>query len=161
MSDDKPVGKVFTALHAVMTEIGAIGKTNENTFQKYRFRSVAQAMAALQPLMVKHRLLALPQYRNEQLHPQEKGYTASVMLDLLFVHIDDESSVIVRVPGQGADSGDKGLAKALAMALKYAVFQTFMVPEEGVDAEFSEPEVKNTKNSRKSTPPAQFRDITG
>lgn len=139
MSD--PTNKVLTSLHAIMGEIGSIGKTNTNSFQKYNFRSVGQAMSALQPLLMKHRLILQPCYQDEKLQEQEKGYTAVATLNLTFHHVDDGSSFLVRVPGQGADAGDKALYKALAGAFKYAVFQTFCIPEDGVDAEHDSPAV--------------------
>lgn len=134
--------KVLAALHSLMSEIGAIGKTNTNSFQNYKFRSVAQAMSALQPLLIKHNLIIQPFYDTIQLHEQEKGYTATCVLNLTFHHVEDGSTLSYRIPGQGADSGDKALGKAMAMAFKYAVFQGMAVPEDGVDSEFSEPEVK-------------------
>lgn len=138
----EPSNKVLTSLHAVMAEIGAIGKTNVNSFQKYNFRSVDQAMSALQPLLLKNRLILQPCYQDEKLHEQEKGFSATAVLNLTFHHVDDGSSFLVRVPGQGADSGDKALYKALAGAFKYAIFQTFCIPESGTDAEHESPEVK-------------------
>lgn len=157
MSEHK-VPAVFGALHAVMREIGVIGKENTNSFQKYNFRSVAQAMASLQPLLIKHNLIAIPHYDSPVLHEQEKGYTATVRLSLQFISTVDGSDVMAQVPGQGADAGDKALAKALAGAFKYAVFQTFCVPEEGVDAEFASPEVKAKP---KAKPVQNLKDILG
>jgi hypothetical protein len=142
MASDTTVGKVYAALHAVIAEIGAIGKNNTNSFQKYQFRSVGQAMAALQPLLVKHKLILQPNVTGYQMMDQEKGAGCVLMLQLNFIHIEDGSSLVVSSVGQGSDSGDKAVDKALAGAFKYAVFQTFCVPEDGMDAENFEPEVK-------------------
>ena len=44
----------------------------------------------------------------------------------------DESgeSISVTVVGEGMDSGDKATSKALSIAYKYAMFQTFCIPTE-------------------------------
>lgn len=154
---ENQIGDVFKSLHAITAEIGAIGKTNKNSFQNYNFRSIGQAMAALQPLLVKHNLVLQPSFTNFQVLEQEKGSGMVVMLALGFYSTTDGSSFVVRSVGQGADSGDKAAYKAMAGALKYAIFSTFCVPEEGADAEFSEPEVK----MKKPTSSATARNILG
>ncbi len=159
MNEAKPPGKIFKALHAIMSEVGAISKDNKNSFQSYSFRSVAQAMAALQPLLIKNGVVLQPGYEQVALHDQEKGFTATCMLALTFWCIEDESCLTVRVPGQGADSSDKALAKALAMAFKYAVFQTLSIPEDGTDSEFATPEVKTVKKA--AAGPKSIREMIG
>lgn len=133
---------ILKKMNAITSEIGSVGKTNTNSFQNYRFRSIAQAMAALQPLLVKHKVVVQPSFQNVQIIEQEKGAGATVNLALGFWDTEDGSSLVVHAVGQGSDAGDKAVPKAMACAMKYAIFSTFMVPEDGIDAEFSSPEVK-------------------
>lgn len=151
MNETVQTQKILDKLLAITSEIGVIGKTNKNSFQNYNFRSVSQAMAALQPLLVKHGVVLQPNYTGLMLHQQEKGFTATCTLHLTFYCVEDQSSLMITAVGQGADSGDKALYKAMAGAFKYGVFQTFCIPEDGADAEFSEPEVKAKKPAAKST----------
>lgn len=152
-------GKIFEKMHSITSEIGAIGKTNKNTFQNYQFRSVAQAMAALQPLLVKHSVILQPEFGAVQILEQEKGCGAVVSLRATFWCIEDGSMLTVSCVGQGSDSGDKAVPKAMACAVKYLIFTTFMVPEDGVDAEFSEPDVKTKPKAAKKS--GGIMDILG
>lgn len=166
MDNEKKIGSIFAKMAALTAEIGAIGKTNNNKFQNYNFRSVGQAMAALQPLLVKHGVILQPCYTDMQLHAQDKGYTATCCLALSFIAVDDGSMIMVRSIGQGADAGDKATYKAMAGAFKYAVFQSLCVPEDGADAEFADPEVKPKATAAAAKPSAKtpgngMRDILG
>ena len=155
--NETKVPDIFAKLHAIQSEMGAIGKANTNSFQNYKFRSVGQAMAALQPLLNKHGVILQPTYSDPHIIEQEKGCGATVLLRMQFVSVSDGSAMLVSAVGQGSDSGDKAVYKAMAGAFKYAVFQTFCVPEDGIDAEFSEPEVK----AKKKTAGPNLRDILG
>lgn len=166
MSETTAPEGIFHKLAKITADIGAIGKTNKNSFQNYNFRSVGQAMAALQPLLVKYNVVLQPCFGEVQLHQQEKGYTATCGLSLTFYDADTDTSLMVRSVGQGADAGDKAMYKAMAGAFKYAVFTTFCVPEDGADAEFSEPEVKPRAAKSEAKPvtapgPKITRDILG
>lgn len=157
-TNDNKQPAIFAKMHAIQSEIGSIGKNNKNSFQNYAFRSVGQAMAALQPLLNKHGVILQPTYSEPHIIEQEKGAGATVLLRLQFVAIEDGSAMLVAAVGQGADSGDKAVYKAMAGAFKYAVFQTFCIPEDGVDAEFSEPEVKTKKRTPAN---GSLREILG
>jgi hypothetical protein len=54
-------------------------------------------------------------------------HTVSLLVSYTFM-AEDGSSVITSMAGEASDSGDKATSKALSMALKYALFQTFMIP---------------------------------
>ncbi len=151
--------KILEKLHSIMAEFGVVGKNNENTFQKYKFRSIADTVHKLTPLLVKHKVVMQPCYHNQQLHQQEKGWTATLDLALTFYCVDTGSSMVFRATGQGSDSGDKACNKAMTAAFKYAILHGFGVAEEGADSEFSEPEVK----ARKSVLPAtkSMKEILG
>lgn len=60
------------------------------------------------------------------------------------------------VVGESMDSGDKATNKAMAIAFKYACFQTFCIPTESLmddpDATIPEQNGKNTKNAAKESP---------
>jgi hypothetical protein len=62
----------------------------------------------------------------------------------------DGSSIATDAVGEGMDSGDKASAKAMSIAQKYAILQTFLVPTE--DAK--DPEVDNHEVAPKPKPKA-------
>jgi hypothetical protein len=139
--------KIADSLCNIIGDIGAIEKTRTNTHQKYKFRGIDDALAALQPLLVKHNVVMAPSYSELTHSPlPEKGFVASVKLELRFVSTEDGSGVLVATYGTGTDFGDKALYKAMSGALKYAIFQTFCIPtEELKDAEEDSPEVSHVK----------------
>jgi len=55
----------------------------------------------------------------------------TINVSYTFVAVKDGSSHLCALSGEAADSGDKGVAKALSMAFKYLIFQAFAVPTEG------------------------------
>jgi hypothetical protein len=86
--------------------------------------------------MAKHGVNIVPRYSNRQQTERSsaKGGTLfCVVIDACFDFIcaEDGSKVTVGpIFGEAFDSGDKATNKAMSIALKYAVLQTFMVPTE-------------------------------
>jgi hypothetical protein len=132
--------KIHAAIAAVMSEIGAISKDRKNQQQGFMFRGIDQAYNAIHPLMAKHQVFTVP--RVLELISRTERQTARggvLFVTLLKVEYDfisgvDGSKITVGpIIGEGMDSGDKGTNKALAIAHKYALFQTFLIPTEKTD----------------------------
>lgn len=141
--NDRGAESIFAKMHAIMTEIGAIGKDGTNDFQKYKFRGISQVVDALQPMLVKHGVIMIPQYSGLQLHTQDKGYTATCNLQLGFISVEDGTNMFFASVGQGADSGDKAANKAMTAAFKYALCHGLAIRESevGEDADSDSPSV--------------------
>jgi hypothetical protein len=159
VTDRGPEG-IFSSLHSVMAEVGPVGKDNTNSFQNYKFRGISQVIEAVTPLLIKHRIIMLPQYGDFQLHPQDKGFTATCKLQLGFINVDDGTNAFVSTVGQGADSGDKAMNKAMTAAMKYALCYAFGIRENevGTDGDADSPVVvpKTVKESKKASTPRNF-----
>jgi len=136
------VSEVYKAISAVAKDLCAAGisKDQFNQAQKFKFRGIDDTLAALSPLLVKHGLLILPKARflrqegrdgtNSKGEPKFTMHT-TIDVDYTFVSVKDGSSHECSISGEAADSGDKGVAKALSMSFKYLIFQAFAVPTEG------------------------------
>jgi hypothetical protein len=129
-------GAIYQAMAAILKDFGALEKDKRNP-QGWNFRSVDQAMGRLHTLMSDHGVFVCPEVvdvqRSEYTTSGGKAWqAASVTMKYTFV-ASDGSSVSVSMVGEGADMGDKATSKAVAMALKYAIFQTFSVPTEDPD----------------------------
>ena len=139
--------KIYEAMTKVMAEIGAIGKDKTNTQQGFKYRGIDQVYNELQPILSKNKIFTLPeaiaQSREEKVNA--KGTTlfySRVTMKYTFC-CDDGSSVSCVVIGEGMDSGDKATNKAMAIAHKYALLQTFCVPtEDMIDPDSEVHEVK-------------------
>lgn len=142
--DQKPETRwnVYQLVAAVQAELAkkGISKEQTNTFDKYKFRGIDDVYNALAPILSKHGLVIFPEVTNRTVverKSQKGGDLFHVTLDVAyhFVSIHDGSEMIVPVPGEAMDRGDKAINKAMSAAYKLACFQTFCIPIEGQDAE--------------------------
>lgn len=142
---------VHQAMIAVARDIAStgIGKTRDNEQQHYKFRGVDEVMNAFAPILAKHGLIVVPQFDKWEMR-ERPSRNGGVLFDVLvagrFAFTHEDGSILVAGPfyGEAMDSADKATNKAMAVAFKYAMFQTFCVPLEGVtggDADAQSPEV--------------------
>lgn len=130
--------KVFTAIAAVMAEIGAegIAKGRRNQQQGYSFRGIDEVYNALSPILAKHKLVMLPRILSREVveRQTQKGgalFNVTVEAEFDLVSAEDGSKHTVRTFGEAMDSADKATNKAMSAAYKYAAMQTFCIPTEG------------------------------
>ncbi len=144
--------KIYEAISHIMEDIGAIGKDKYNEQQKYNFRGIDDVYNSLQPALIKNHVFCVPAVKDKRREERKtsKGnnliYTV-VDVDYTFICSEDGSQVVVGVCGEGMDSGDKSLNKALSAAFKYACLQLFCIPTEGEmhDSEDDSHEVMDRK----------------
>lgn len=140
-------GKIYAAISAVMADVGAVGKTQENTFDKYKFRGIDAIMNALYPAMVKNKVFVAPTVLESHREERASKNGGVMMYSILTVkytfYTDDGSSVDCVVVGEAMDRSDKSTNKAMSAAFKYACFQTFCIPtDEMQDADAESPEMR-------------------
>lgn len=130
---------INAAMVAIAKEIATegIGKSRKNVQQGYNFRGVDEVMNAFAPILAKHSVFVRPKFADRQVTERvTKNGTAlfyvSVAGDFTFTHEDGSGVTVGPFFGEAMDSGDKATNKAMAVAFKYAMFQTFCVPLEGV-----------------------------
>ena len=126
--------KIYTAIPAIMDEIGHIGKDKKNQQQGFMFRGIDQVMNTMKPLMAKHGVFAVPEVVDTQRSEQttKSGGNLIYTSHKIKYHFvaSDGSEVCATVVGEGMDSADKSSNKAMAVAFKYACFQVFCIPTE-------------------------------
>lgn len=147
---------IYQRIVQCMKDCGAIGKNKFNKDQNYRFRGIDDVMNALSPAMSKNGIFVVPNVlditREERVSAKGKTliYTTATVEYTFFSEEGD--SVKCVVVGEGMDSGDKSVNKALSAAFKYACFQTFCIPtEEMHDSEEDSPEVAPRRSAAKRT----------
>ncbi|MFD3790816.1 ERF family protein [Streptomyces cyaneofuscatus] len=139
--------RVFQVIHSVMKDVMPIGKNQENKQQNYSFRGVDDAMSAMAGPMRAHGCFIAPEVVEHHQRPRgDKGtHTNLRMLYRIFGPAGD--CIAVTVPGEAMDQADKSTNKAMSAALKYMLFQVFMIP---VDA-------RSVDDSDRDQPPAEHR----
>lgn len=133
------IASIYPALVRVSRAIAqdGIGKSRDNKQQGYKFRGVDEVMNAFAPLFAKEGIFIRPAFADRQIAERttKSGsvlYSVSVSGSFDFVAEDGSSVTVGPFFGEAMDSGDKATNKAMAVAFKYAMFQTFCVPLEGV-----------------------------
>jgi len=149
-------GKIYAAISAVMNDVGAVSKNDQNDYDKYKYRGIDAVMNALSPAMVKNKVFVIPQVLESSREERAGKNGGSMIYSIVKVkytfYTDDGSSVESIVIGEAMDRSDKSTNKAMSAAFKYACFQTFCIPtEEMKDSEEESPEVA-PKDQKQSYP---------
>jgi hypothetical protein len=140
-------GNIYMAMAAITRDIDIISKDRKNEQQGFKFRGIDDAYNALHPIFAAHGVFCLPVI--ESVTQTDAGKTAKgtpitrTMLTMGYrFTASDGSYVEARLPGEGMDSADKGTAKAMSVAHKYLLLQTFLVPTADIiDADSYDPTV--------------------
>jgi hypothetical protein len=140
-------------LAKIMSDIGPVEKTGWNNFNKYKYTTEADVQAITSKKMAKENLMLIP---FEISHETKEVTTRKGNVEQLYTgtwdfSIEDGDSgekIIVRVSGQGQDSGDKAAFKALTGAHKYALMKLFQIstgddPERDVEGHQPQPNSNN------------------
>lgn len=151
---------VYTAIFNVMNELDAISKGRRNQQQGYAFRGIEDIYNSLHPLCAKHGLVTFPRVisREEQIYENKNGtrmIRVVLAIEYSFVGRDGSIHTCGPIYSEAMDSSDKASNKALSVAHKYAMIQTFMIPTEDLDdsdKETLEIDVNMKKNETKPKP---------
>ncbi len=142
---------VYQSICNAMADIEPIAKARENKEQRFKFRGIDEVMNELQPVLKKHGLFVVPKVANviRQEKPTKSGgmLLYSIITMEFTMYAQDGTSITGSTVGEGMDSGDKASNKAMAVALKYFLLQTFCIP--------TEDEKDPDQTSYQVAPPAQ------
>ena len=147
---------VFQRVLAIIDELPAIGKTQENVQQHFMFRGHDDVMNALNPLLAKHGVFIVPDVLDRVTSERKTSRGATmyeVNLHVRFTFYGAGGDAFTASGwGEGTDMGDKSTSKAMTMAFKYVVAEVFaLATAEISDADAGSPE--ETTGSRSVTGP--------
>lgn len=142
---------IYESITKIMGEVPTIGKNQKNKTQGFMYRGIDDVMNALQPLLAKNKVFIVPeileQIREERTTKTGGGLIYSICKIKYKFYAEDGTSIEAITIGEGMDSGDKATNKAMAIAMKYALFQVFCIPtEEMKDPDSESPEESHKKN---------------
>lgn len=142
---------IYQSITKIMEEVPSIGKTQRNKTQGFMYRGIDDVMNALQPLLAKNKVFIVPeileQTREERTTSKGGNLIYSICKIKYKFYTEDGSSVEAITIGEGMDSGDKATNKAMAIAMKYALFQVFCIPTDEMKDPDSETPEQSTKKS--------------
>ena len=148
---------IYEAITGIMSEGYAIAKDKKNQQQGFKYRGIDDVMNTFQPLLAKYKVFCVPEVidATREEHTTAKGgkLLYAVLTIKYTFYAEDGSSVAAVVIGEGMDSGDKASNKAMAIAMKYAMFQTFCIPTEEMANDDPDRERPELKPEATATPP--------
>jgi hypothetical protein len=127
----------------IYKSVDFIPKNGHNTKQSYKFMRHADVSRALRTQLVAQRIYVEVNYEfanDSYTVARTNGPAmpaANVRCTLVFHDLDSKETLTASGVGSGADTGDKHVYKAMTGALKYALKNSFLVPDEA-DAEADE-----------------------
>ena len=127
---------IFAKIMEVMREIGAVGKTSDCKAgpSSFKYRGIDAVMNALQPALIKAGVCTIPEVisldRQERINAKGTVLTFTTVRVKYRFYASDGSFIEAVVAGEGMDTGDKSVNKAMSAAYKYAAFQVLCIPTE-------------------------------
>lgn len=143
------------AIRAIYAEVGYVQKQRSAEL-RYTFAGEAAFIAELRPAMIEHGVtvsVANMSNLTQETYTTARGTVmmrSTIHAIVRFQHVTG-SQIDVEAYGEGSDSGDKSVNKAMTDAYKYALRQTFMI-ETGDDPDKDESQERNTNSNYKAKP---------
>lgn len=156
-ADATPVALIHKKIIDIMKDCPAIAKNSTNTTQGYKFRGIEDVTNNIQPLLIKHGVFVVPSVINVERQERTTNKGSALLYSVLTIkytfYAEDGSSIEAVVVGEGMDSGDKASNKAMAVGMKYALFQVFCIPTNDIpdpDKESHEVAPRRTQTASKA-----------
>lgn len=146
--DDPGDRTIHQRMWAVLGELPPIGKDSRNEQQNFMFRGHDDVMNALNPLLAKHGVMVVPDVLERVTSERTTGngktmYEVSLHVRYRFFGADGDS-IEGSAWGEGTDMGDKATSKAMTMAFKSMLAQSFAVSSK----EFADPDGETAEETR-------------
>jgi hypothetical protein len=153
MTDHKNIQE---AMLAIYKSVGYVQKTKSENLN-YKFASETGFIQEIRPAMVENGVTVSVSKMDNLTQESYTTKSGAVMMRstihgvVTFSHVSG-SSISVESYGEGSDSGDKSVNKAMTDLYKYALRQTFMIETgDDPDKDASEPAVKQANTPEKKT----------
>lgn len=160
-SKDSPL--VYKQIPKVMADFKFIEKTGYNDKQNFTYMKAQDAITALHPIMATHGLFVVPNVLSQSYEekPTKSGGIQKFWLVKVqyTMYAEDGSYISAMMTGEAADTGDKGINKAMTISLKYFLLQVFLIPTkemEDPDGSTSEIDFDKAKQTKPKTDKGDF-----
>ena len=136
---------IYQKIANILKETKAITKSEKNQQQGFKFRGIDNVMNELHELFAKNDVFILQEvqgFTTENRPTKSGGTNTFTRATIRFCYMTTDGSHVDTVNvGEAMDSGDKGMNKAMSIALKYSLLQMFLIPtEEQKDPDSTTPE---------------------
>ena len=116
----------------VMRDCSHVAKNGSNDFHKYKYATASDVLEKVNASLTKHGIASVvtPALLSVQEVTTAKGNTerlATVEVTVTLIDSESGESFAIKRLGSGQDAGDKALAKAQTMALKYCYLASLAI----------------------------------
>ena len=116
----------------VMKDCGHVAKNGSNDFHKYKYATAADVLSLVNDSLTKHGIMSAVESNLIEIREVRtaKGNGENLATVETFVTLTDSDSgeqIKIKGLGSGQDAGDKSVAKAQTMAIKYAFLLSFAI----------------------------------
>ena len=116
----------------VMRDCSHVAKNGSNDFHKYKYATASDVLEKVNASLTKHGIASVvtPALLSVQEVTTAKGNTerlATVEVTVTLIDSESGESFAIKGLGSGQDAGDKSLAKAQTMALKYCYLASLAI----------------------------------
>lgn len=143
---------LFRKLAEVMAEVGRIPKSGYNSHHKYHYVTEADLVEAVREKLAARQVALIPSVEDVGERPSGNGMVTTAKMSFTFVDGESGATFTTRWAGQGFDTQDKGLYKAMTGAQKYMLMKAFLIAT-GDDPEMDQVSPA-TKQAAKAKPKA-------
>ena len=157
--------QIYGKIANILKETKAITKSEKNQQQGFKFRGIDNVMNELHELFAKNEVFILQEVKefSTENRPTKSGGTNTfTRATIAFKYMTTDGSFVETVNvGEAMDSGDKGMNKAMSIALKYSLLQMLLIPtEEQKDPDSVTPEETDFKQMAMSDI-SKSKDLNG
>ena len=135
----------------------------ENAGYQFKYVSSSQTLGSLRKTMNEYGLMLIPSVKdvrvtNKTTQKGNEEIFTEIFIDFTWVNADNpQETLTCPFYGQGVDSGERGVGKALTYAEKYFLLKTFNIPTDKDDPDSFQGKIEqengNKKNGLKSNKP--------
>ena len=148
--------KIAKKFVEVMKDCSHVAKNGTNDFHRYKYATAADVLEKVNASLTKHGLASVvtPNLLSMQQVTTAKGNTEQLAtVEVVVTLIDSESgeTLTLKGLGSGQDAGDKSVAKAQTMALKYCYLNSLAI------ATSDDPEADQRTDEVMQQKPAQIK----
>ena len=152
-SEKKEQGSmIYQKMANILKECKAITKSEKNQQQGFKFRGIDNVMNELHELFARNEVFILQDVKSFETENRQLKSGSMITYTRATItfryRTTDGSFVETTNVGEAMDTGDKGMNKAMSIALKYSLLQMFLIPtEEQKDPDATTPEETDFKKN--------------
>lgn len=142
---------LYQKIHAVMKDISYLRKDDKVEFGKTKYKAISEekVTTTVRQSLIKYGLVVLPVKQTSK----KEGNITSTDTTYKIIDIDTGEFELLASSGEGADTQDKGVGKAMTYSYKYLFLRSFAIPtgEDPDKISSAELDAEEEKNETKST----------